>query len=93
MAYVVDRIGVDHVGIGSDFFDAESPVRFDAHARHYPDVVRGYTLETIYCEDFKRVDHLPRLTGALLRRGFTEADILKVLGGNFLRVFREVWGG
>jgi membrane dipeptidase len=38
------------------------------------------------------VSKMPALTAALLRRGFTEADIRKIMGGNFLRVMREVVG-
>lgn len=33
---------------------------------------------------------LPKITQALLDRGYSEQDIKKVLGGNLLRVFREV---
>lgn len=33
---------------------------------------------------------LPRITEALMARGLTADDLHKVLGGNFLRVFREV---
>lgn len=33
---------------------------------------------------------LPMLTGAMLRRGYTETRIRKFLGGNLLRVFRQV---
>lgn len=33
--------------------------------------------------------HLPRLTRALLERGYSEADIRKILGGNTLRVMEE----
>src|SRR5579863_3011796 len=33
---------------------------------------------------------LPKITQALLDRGYGEADIKKILGGNLLRVFREV---
>ncbi len=33
---------------------------------------------------------LPKITQALLDRGYSEADIHKILGGNLLRVFREV---
>jgi membrane dipeptidase len=58
-----------------------------------------------YNEDFKRNTEqrdltfptglespsgLPRLTAALLVRGYSEADVLKILGGNLLRLFREV---
>jgi microsomal dipeptidase-like Zn-dependent dipeptidase len=33
---------------------------------------------------------LPAITHALVRRGYTDETILKVLGGNLLRVFEEV---
>lgn len=33
------------------------------------------------------IDALPKITLELVRRGYSDADILKVLGGNFLRVF------
>jgi len=32
------------------------------------------------------------LTERLLERGFSEADVRKVLGLNWLRVYRAVWG-
>lgn len=35
---------------------------------------------------------MPNLTAALLKRGYTEEDIKKIMGGNFLRVLREVVG-
>ena len=33
---------------------------------------------------------LPKITQALLDRGYSEDDIKKILGGNLLRVFRRV---
>ncbi len=36
------------------------------------------------------VSHLPRITEALLRRGYPEKDVEKILGGNTLRVMAEV---
>jgi membrane dipeptidase len=38
------------------------------------------------------VSKMPALTAALLRRGYTEAGVLQIMGGNFLRVMREVVG-
>ena len=38
------------------------------------------------------VSKMPNLTAALLKRGYSEADIQKIMGGNFLRVIREVVG-
>ena len=66
MDHVVKLVGVDHVGLGSDFDGAIMP--------------RGM-------ED---VSQLPRLTAELLRRGYSEPDLVKILGGNLLRVMERV---
>jgi membrane dipeptidase len=91
IAYIADLVGIDHVGIGSDHFEMESEVRYAAFATHFPASQRGFTRETVYARDMERVDHFPRLTEALLARDFSEEDIGKVLGGNHLRLFGEVW--
>jgi membrane dipeptidase len=39
------------------------------------------------------VTRLPDLTAELLSRGYGEADMEKILGGNFLRVFTQVLKG
>ena len=36
---------------------------------------------------------LQNLTARLLERGFSELDIRKIWGLNWMRVYREVWGG
>jgi membrane dipeptidase len=63
--YLAKRIGVDHVGIGSDF--------------NHGSGVPGFNDES----------EAPNVTRELLRRGYTEEQISKIWGGNFLRVFRE----
>ena len=94
IAYAADLIGIEHVGIGSDFFESESPVRFHAFFRvRYPEVFGDYRLDNVYFDDFNRVDHFPRLTAALLERGFSPEETTKILGGNFMRVFDRVWKG
>jgi membrane dipeptidase len=44
-------------------------------------------------QDLSSVAELPNLTRELLRRGYSEADIDKILGGNILRVMEEVEKG
>jgi hypothetical protein len=39
---------------------------------------------------FENEDDLPNITECLLKRGFRQEDIIKVLGGNFLRLLRAV---
>lgn len=42
--------------------------------------------------DLEDVARLPNLTAGLIDRGYDAQTIAKILGGNALRVFREVWG-
>jgi len=66
--YAVKLVGIDHVGIGSDFdgVDGELPVELKSVA-DYPNLVEG-----------------------LQKRGYKDADIRKILGGNLLRVWGEI---
>ncbi|TMH57828.1 MAG: membrane dipeptidase [Betaproteobacteria bacterium] len=92
IAYVADLIGVDHVGIGSDFFEGESPIRFERYfRRRYPAIVGHYTIDSVYAQGFERVDDFAVLPASLRRRGFGEEDVRKIVGGNFMRVFGQCW--
>lgn len=64
--HMVKVMGIDHVGIGTDFDGGGG--------------VDG-------CAD---ASQMYRITMELLRRGYSERDIRKIWGENFLRVFREV---
>lgn len=63
--YITELVGVDYVGLGSDFDGVGS-------------LPRG--LDGV--EDF------PKITTELQKRGYSGEDIRKILGGNFLRVFK-----
>ncbi len=43
-------------------------------------------------DDLKDASELPRLTQRLVAEGYSEEDIVKIWGGNALRVLREGWG-
>jgi len=68
IAYVIDLVGPDHVGLGSDLYGAQT-------------APKGL-------EDISKV---PAITESLVRRGYSDKVILKILGGNFMRVFEAVW--
>jgi membrane dipeptidase len=65
--HIVRLVGIDHVGIGSDFDGVQATL-----------------------SDLADISQLPNLTRELLRRGYSESDIDKILGGNMLRVMEEV---
>lgn len=64
--YTVRKIGIDHVGIASDFNEGGG--------------VKGWN----------DVSEVRNVTAELLTRGYSEADIAKLWGGNFLRVWEQV---
>ncbi|MFJ3484108.1 pyoverdine-tailoring dipeptidase-like protein PvdM [Pseudomonas sp. NPDC090202] len=64
--YTVRKIGIDHVGISSDFNEGGG--------------LKGW----------KDVSEVRNVTAELLQRGYSEADIAKLWGGNFLRVWDDV---
>jgi len=64
MARMVDVVGVDHVGLGSDMLGLLTPAAFANY------------------------DQLPDLAQALAGAGFHPDEIAKILGGNYVRVFR-----
>ena len=100
--YVADLVGVEHVGIGTDF----SAVRDEASVRGILDMSKGSYPETggvfaaafgndsagRYPKETPTPRQFPRILEALARGGFSAAEVDAIGGGNFLRAFREVWG-
>jgi microsomal dipeptidase-like Zn-dependent dipeptidase len=64
--YTVRKIGIDHVGIASDFNDGGG------------------------IDGWNNVGEIRNVTAELIQRGYSEADIAKLWGGNFLRVWDQV---
>jgi membrane dipeptidase len=71
---LVDAVGIDHVGIGSDT-DIMSPRAGQSTNAAWPGLSGGF---------FKAA------AAEMLRQGFTPAEIGKIGGGNFCRVFGKV---
>jgi membrane dipeptidase len=74
---MVDAVGVDHVGIGTDT-DLLSSRAGQGTNKVWPGLTGGF---------------FSAVVGEMLRQGFPPADIVKVGGGNFCRVFGKVTAG
>lgn len=94
--YVAELVGIDHVAIGTDLFGGQTlnelVFRYQL-GRMIPNAWGGYSIETKYVSGFDSVYGWINVTRGLVSRGFSDEDISKVLGGNWLRVFRETWPG
>jgi membrane dipeptidase len=91
--HVAKLVGVEHLGVGSDIglwgYDAlpeEAQKRLKA----------GYKESYAFREktDIEGVDHPKRtfnLAEGLIRRGYSDANIEAILGGNFQRVLKQIF--
>ncbi len=100
--HVANLVGVEHVGIGTDF----SAVRDESFAQSILDMSKGSYPETggvfaaafgntsagRYPQETPTPREFPRILEALRDGGFSAADVDAIGGGNFLRAFRAVWG-
>jgi len=93
--YVVNLVGEDRVGIGTDFTQDQDADFFEwlsldkGHGRRL--IVRDWDVAP-QPVGFQRLSEFPNLTAAMVRRGWTESRIRKVLGENWVAFLREVWG-
>jgi len=92
IGYVVNLVGEDSVGFGTDFTQGYGQEFFDLithdKGRHRRLTDFGTVLNP---EGIRTIAELPNLTAAMERAGWRSGLIEKIIGGNWLRVFREVW--
>jgi membrane dipeptidase len=102
IVYKAELVGIEHTGIGIDYYEGQHPVQDDAAAmvRYRHRLATGQWRAEDYPPPPYRFPQgietprtLPRLTARLVERGFGEADIRMIWGLNWMRVYRTVWGG
>ncbi len=100
--YMAELVGARHVGLGTDYIDDSErralpatgsifnpkEIHEEAHLRASGGKSRGPTWDKIV---YFAPEQMPELTEAMLKHGYSEADVRGVLGDNFLRVARHVW--
>jgi len=91
--HIAELVGVDHAGLGLDYFstDAAGYARWVADGLWKPELYPPPPYH--YPAGIEDATRLEAVAAAMLERGYPEGDVVKVLGGNFLRVFAHVWGG
>lgn len=96
MEHVLDLVGEDHVGIGTDFsLDRPRPSDWLLWANRDKGTARTLTqfgsVRIDKPEGIRRMTDMPNLTARMLARGWGEETVAKILGGNWLRVLDAAW--
>lgn len=100
---MVELVGEDAVGIGTDFAAVGPNSTIDQVVSRsldlYPEIFESYvaafgnSIEARYCVDLPNIGAWPRIPELLLAAGLEEQAVAKIVGGNMLRLFEEVWNG
>ncbi|MER8505119.1 dipeptidase [Mesorhizobium sp. M1142] len=99
--HFVSLVGIDHVGLGLDYWWGTLPFSdLEAAMSDWEQAVsKGFYTPEVYPPpphynppEIETPEMLLGMTEGLIRRGYKENDVRKILGLNWLRVFREVWG-
>lgn len=101
--YISDLVGVEHVGIGTDFSAASDPTGVNAilamSKAAYPETggkyaqAFGNSSASRYPKETPTPAQFPLIIEALQGGGFNAAEVQAIGGGNFLRAFSDIWGG
>ncbi|HKR43747.1 MAG TPA: dipeptidase [Paraburkholderia sp.] len=97
---IVECVGIDHVGLGIDYYTGQHGVASDEVAMaYYNQAVRSGIWSTAYPapphhypQGIETPRTLQNLTHRLLEKGYSDSNVRKVLGENWMRVMRTVWG-
>ena len=99
--YMVELVGIDHVALGIDYYEGMHTVASAEEAASFfkQQLAQRRWSEASYPppphhypKGMATPKELPNLTARLLDRGYKPDDVRKVIGGNWMRVFRAVWG-
>jgi len=92
--YCVKLVGIDHVAIGSDnFFGDKLALHTRTIKNRAEDGLQGYISFTApYMEGMENPSEWPNYTRALVKRGYSDQDIQKIIGGNTLKIIEKVVG-
>jgi membrane dipeptidase len=101
--HIANVAGEDHVGIGTDngvlpqLVNEETTRKLNEWAQKRMDAGIAAPGEGLnvwpMVADYNSVDRYRRFASDLQKRGWSEARLEKLMGGNFVRVYREAWGG
>lgn len=97
--YIADKIGVDHVGLGIDYYYPATISPLEDAMQAFKPYSEGGIWKTgtytappwHYPTGLEDPRNFPKLTDALLARGYSEEDTRKILGENFMRVYAQIW--
>ena len=91
---LIERVGIDHTAIGTDFTQNQSPDFYEwIFMQQGTKSVGKNPMPDSYqaLSGLESPDKMRNISTELEKRGYTREDIVKIIGGNWLKLFEKVW--
>ena len=97
--YVVKLVGASYVGIGTDIDEFRTTEEYEQGKLNVQGTLNtelrsqkdAFIREKYYVDGLPSIAKSLNVTRGLVSRGYSDQEIEKILGGNFLRLFERVW--
>lgn len=89
--YTVNLIGIHSVALGPDFMEAMPREVAMRVLSGMPPEIQDQLLRTPPMRGFESIARCANVTAALLARGYRPDDVRLIMGGNWLRLYRQIW--
>ncbi|MDC0004338.1 dipeptidase [Porticoccaceae bacterium] len=94
--YLKKLVGIDHVGLGPDFVCGSEEAftnllqNLDDSLNFPPEMLSEGSIKLV--DGYKDISEVGNVIKGLKNRGWSQKELSKLLGGNWLRVYKQVWG-
>ena len=93
---LIEKVGIDHVGIGSDFCQDQPYSFWEYLFSQQGTLFKGIPTMTIkdphhHPDGIEDPSQMPNIAMHLSDRGYSQTDVSKITGGNWIRLFEKVW--
>jgi membrane dipeptidase len=95
VTYLVNLVGVNHVGLGLDLVPFWTKKDYDEFMPKFGvELIRPHkptSFEEKYVAGFDSISDIIKITEGLIKHGYSDEEVKKILGENWLRLFKKVW--
>ena len=89
--YLKKLVGIDHVALGSDIpYGKRMTIKTEGNIVFPDEMISEGSVQVV--KDFPHIGEVGNVVKGLRERGWTQKELDKLLGGNWMRVYQQVWG-
>ncbi len=93
---IIEVAGIDHIGLGIDLplgaFSSADPKEWEEEQNTWPAVFGNWTFDQKRVIGFEDLTGFVNVTKGLVALGYSDSEIRKIMGENWLKLCEKIWG-